>query len=421
MSYRVHTNCRACGYGPAFDPGSMKAALKGDHLESVLNLGVMPLANAFRKTGETRPGHYPVELLVCPRCNLGQLSAVVDPAIMYDNYPYVTSPSQTMLNHFESLWTELSKERKIETIVEIGSNDGLCLEYMRNLGATAVMGIDPAKNLVEVAVKRGINTLCCMFDREAAEMARSSMPPIDLILARHVFCHVDDWQDFINNVGVMCQKETIVCIEVPHAHEMLMRCEWDTIYSEHMSYLTIKSVQHLLEGSLLKLHKVIQFPIHGGAIALVLRRRDSTEPRDASVIEFMEKECCSMEDWKLFAATARDQINGLSMLVKNLVEDGKRICGYGASAKSTVWINACKFTRKEIQFICDATASKVYRTSPGSDIPIVHEGEHFTQCMDYVILFAWNFSQEIMDREKAYKHDGFKWIVPVPKIQIIDA
>lgn len=420
MSYRIHTNCRACGYGPAFEPGGTKTAAKSDHLESVLDLGVMPLANAFRKTGQSRPGHYPIELLVCPRCTLGQLSAVVDPAIMYDNYPYVTSPSQTMLNHFHALWSEISKEKTIESVVEIGSNDGLFLDYFRKVGVNTVLGIDPAKNLVEAAVKRGVNSLCCMFDREAAEMARSSMPPIDLILARHVFCHVDDWQAFVNNLGVMCQKETLVCIEVPHAHEMLMRCEWDTIYAEHMSYLTIKSVQHLLEGSLLKLQKVVQFPVHGGAIALFLRRRDSSAARDPSVVEFMEKECCQMEDWKHFAATARDQINGLSMLVRNLVEDGKRVCGYGASAKSTVWVNACKFNRKQIQFICDSTASKVYSTSPGTDIPIVHEGDHFTNCMDYVVMFCWNYQLELMKRELGFNHKGFKWIVPVPTIKIYD-
>lgn len=421
MSYRIHNQCRACGYGRDFTPGYTKSAKPSDRMEMVLNLGVMPLANAFKKDGDPRPGHYPVELLVCPRCTLGQLSAVVDPVVMYDNYPYVTSPSQTMLGHFDSLWASLNAVQPIKTIVEIGSNDGLCLEHYRHLGAEQVMGIDPAKNLVEMAVKRGVSSLCCMFDRQAAEMASSSMPPVDLVLARHVFCHVDDWQSFINNAAVLCNKNTLVCIEVPHAHDMISRCEWDTIYAEHMSYLTVKSVQHLLEGSALKLQKILHFPIHGGAIALLLRRRDWEGEQDPSVNEYIRSERCTIQDWREFSDRARDQIINLSILVRDLVDSGKKVCGYGASAKSSVWVNACKFTRREIAFICDSTAAKVYSTSPGTDIPIVHEGEHFTQCMDYVILFAWNYREEIMAREAKFKHHGFKWIIPTPKVEVIEA
>lgn len=419
MSYQVHTNCRACGYGPSSIAQGIKGSAAADHLESVLDLGILPLPNAFKRPGEPRPGHYPVHLLVCPRCSLGQLSAVVDPAVMYDDYPYVTSRSVTMQNHFDSLWSELSQLRKIETVVEIGSNDGFCLNYLRKLGAASVLGIDPAKNLVEIAVKHGVTSLCCLFDREAAETARASVPPIDLILARHVFCHVNDWQAFLNNVASMCSKETVVCIEVPHAHDLIQNCEWDTVYAEHTSYLTVRAMQHVLEGSALKLQKVIRFSVHGGAIALILRRRDCEAERDPSVTKFIESEQCQMEDWRKFADRARDQICGLNMLVNDLRKQGKRVCGYGASAKSTMWVNACKFSRKQIEFICDCTAQKVYTTSPGTDIPIVHEGEHFTQCVDYVVLFAWNYAKEIMDREKSFGHSGFQWIVPTPKLEIV--
>lgn len=419
MSYIPHLRCRACNYGPPFDPGGIKNSPGKDHLESVLNLGVLPLPNAFRKTGEMRPGHYPVELLVCPNCHLGQLSAVVDPRVMYDTYPYVTSNSRTMSEHFDRLWSDLNRERKIESVVEIGSNDGLCLEHFRKLGATSVLGIDPAQNLADEAKKRGVNTIRSLFDRQTAEMASASMPPIDLVLARHVFCHVDDWQEFINNIAVLCHKETTVCIEVPYAQDMIERCEWDTIYAEHLSYLTIKSVQHLLHGSALRIHRIDRYPIHGGAIGLVLRRRDSQSENDPTLLDYIAKEKCGLSYWHNFANQARDQIAALKFLVKDLRSQGKRVVGYGASAKSTMWINAMGFTRQEIEAVYDNTPQKWYTTIPGTDIPVVHEGAFFADCADYAVLWAWNFSDEIFAKQAKWHDQGGKWIVPVPTVQTL--
>lgn len=421
MAYKTHRACRACGLGLSSGPGGTKAASQSDKLVEVLNLGVMPLPNAFCKDGESQPGYYPISLMVCPRCTLGQLSIVVDPLVLYQKYAYVTSPSKTMAGHFNRLWDSLNSQKKIQSVIEIGSNDGLFLEFCKNSGAERVLGIDPAENLVELAKKRGIETLCGLFDKENTRIASATIPNPDLVIARHCFCHINDWQQFIANVSLLCGKETLVCIEVPYAQDLIKECQWDTIYAEHTSYLTIKAAQYLLEGSMLRLQKVQKFPIHGGAIALFLRRRDSEVWQDESVHDFLEKEKCEVEDWKKFAAKAELQILHLGTRVRDLVAAGKRVCGYGASAKSTVWISACKFTRKEIACICDATATKVYCNSPGTDIPIVHEGDHFTGCFDYVVLFAWNFSFEIMEREKTFGHKGFKWIVPVPTIQEIDA
>lgn len=418
MSYKPHVRCRACGFGPPINVQDIKFGA-GDQLERILNLGVMPLPNAFHKGGEWRPGHYPVELLVCPRCTLGQLSAVVSPLVMYADYPYVTSTSHMMQEHFGVLWECLNRERKIESVVEIGSNDGLMLEHFKKFGANPVMGIDPAENLAKVAKQRGINTICSLFDRDAANMAAASMPPIDLVIARHVFCHVDDWQDFINNLGVLCQKETVVCIEVPHAHDMIARCEWDTVYAEHTSYLTIKAMQYLLDGSVLRMQTILKFGIHGGSIGLVLRRRDSEAPRNGGLREFLDSERCAMADWKMFGEKARDQICALQSMVLSFKAQGKRIAGYGASAKSTVWINACGFNRTEIDFITDDTPGKRYCTTPGTNIPITDPGAILRELPDYVILWAWNYEREILEKEKLAREKGVRFIVPTSPIRIV--
>lgn len=417
--YKTHQTCRACGYGPPPSAIYSKCDDGKQKLLSVLDLGVLPLPNAFRKAGEPRPGHYPIELLVCPRCKLGQLSAVVDPEVLYSNYPYVTSPSHMMQDHFRALWKRVNLERKIETVVEIGSNDGLCLESLVHMGAQRVMGIDPASNLAELAQARGVITLTSVFDRKAADMVSAAMPAIDLVLARHVFCHVDDWEDFIHNLLWLCSRETLVCIEVPYAQNTIDECQWDQIYAEHLSYLTLRSMEYLLDCSPLRLQAVQSFPIHGGAIALFLRRNDSEVKRHDSVQAYLDAERCALSDWERFALVARDQITNLKLLVRDLRDQGKSVVGYGASAKSTMWINCMGLNEKDIGCVYDTTPQKWYTTIPGTKIPVVPHGSFYADKPDYAIVWAWNFLPEILEKETRWRQDGGKFIVPVPEIKML--
>lgn len=420
MSYTIHKNCRGCGYGPKPNAGGFKSGDENQRLVSVLNLGVMPLPNAFKTADSPRPGHYPVELMVCPRCGLGQLSAVVDPEVMYSDYPYVTSPSETMRNHLDSLWEMLVGVKKIESVIEIGSNDGLCLEHFRGLGAKNVLGIDPAHNLVKIAKKRGINSVCSLFDEGSALEACTALTEPDLILARHVFCHIDNWQEFISNVGIMSSKETIVCIEVPYAMDLMLECQWDTVYAEHLSYLTILSMKHLLENTLFQLHHVVRFPVHGGAIAIILTRKDCGVEPNQSVEDYLKNERCGVSDWFEFAKRANDQIANMSILINTLRGDNKRVVGFGASAKSTMWINACKFTKKDIEAVYDYTPQKLYTFIPGTEIPVKHEGSFYADAADYAILWCWNFEAEVKKRQEKWLNGGGKFIVPVPCVRILD-
>lgn len=421
MSYKPHRNCRACGYGPfSFAPGT-KGSSGDQRLQSVLNLGVLPLPNAFRQGDDPRPGHYPVDLLVCPRCHLGQLSAVVDPEVMYLHYPYVTSPSKTMQDHLRLLWDTLNRMQPIDSVVEIGSNDGLALESFQRWGARSVLGIDPASNLADIANERGVRTVCSLFNRRAAEEARASLPPINLVLARHVFCHIDDWKEFINNAAVLCDRDTIICLEVPYAHDTIANGEWDTVYAEHLSYLTVRSVVALLEESPLMLQHIVRFPIHGGAIALILRRIDGVGvfPEHPSVNDFLRNERCSLEDWRQFGVRARDQIGALKILIGQLRGTGKRVVGYGASAKSTMWINAMGLGARDIEAVYDGTPQKVYTCIPGTDIPVRHEGSFFADAADYAVLWAWNFMPEILAKQENWAKRGGRWIVPVPEVKVL--
>lgn len=408
--YRIHTHCRACGYARPGAEGSKCG--EGMKLPEVFNLGIQPLANDFRRAGEEQAGFAPLSVLFCPQCWLGQLSVVVRPDIMYRNYLYVTSPAEMMREHFERLIKDIAAETDGKNALEIGSNDGKLLAMMQAAGYST-MGVDPAENLASACRGRGIPMTVGFFNSELAK----SLPMSDIIIARHVFSHIDDWRDFIRGIERISLSSTLVCIEVPYVGDLLKNCEFDTIYHEHLSYLSIKSVQCLLDGSCLQLHRIIRYPIHGGAILLMLRHKDSGIPVHESVAEF--KENIGLDTWKWFAEEARAQIDRMKATVRTLVSQGKRVGSLGASAKSTVWINACGFTRKDIAFIADNTPQKHWTFSPGTDIPVTDEGAILRELPDYVVLWAWNYRREILDKFRYARSKGVKFIIPVPKVEIV--
>jgi novobiocin biosynthesis protein NovU/D-mycarose 3-C-methyltransferase len=418
--YKLHTHCRSCDYAHHDLPSGIKASASDEKLIPVFDLGRQPLANAFAGPNDVHSPFYPLEVLLCPRCNLAQLSVVVPTATLYSNYAYTTSNSDTMRQHFGELWAEVGKECTPESVVEIGSNDGLFLAYAREHGADAVCGIDPGENLVELARGRGIHTFCGVFDEGTAGMARACVPPVDVVIARHVFNHVDDWRAFVKALDILCHRDSLVVIEVPYILDLLTRVEFDTVYHEHLSYLNVKAMEYLLGGTPFVIHRIVKFPVHGGSIAIMIRRRDSDKPRCPSVRHFREAESTLNADaWKVFSVNAYTHIQNLGTQVIDLLANSKTVAGYGASAKSTVWLNAMGFTRKEVKFICDSTPGKWHKESPGTGIPITDEGALLREMPDYAILFSWNYEEEILTKNKLWREKGGKFIVPIPELRIV--
>lgn len=406
--YKHHSHCRACGYGKTGAPGIKSAT--PEKLVQVLHLGVQALANDFCPPDQEHAGFAPLILLACPRCMLGQLSVTVNPATLYRHYSYVTSPSKTMREHLEHLIEDIQVESKEKLVVEIGSNDGRFLSMMRKKGYT-VLGVDPAQNLAEIAkTEYDVDTRVGLFGAEIT----ANMAPADIVIARHVFCHIDNWQDFLRGLENISHSETLICIEVPHAQDMIEKCEFDTVYHEHLSYMTLSSMEVLLKNSMFHIHNVIKYPIHGGAILIMLRRNDSR------VVAFDGyPEDISMPKWLQFGSKALEKCSQLQSFIVKARMDGKRVAGLGASAKSTVWVNSCKLTKDMVEFIADATPQKQYTTSPGSNIPIVDEGAILRELPDYVIVFCWNFREEVLSKFAAARAKGVKFIFPVPDIEVV--
>jgi novobiocin biosynthesis protein NovU/D-mycarose 3-C-methyltransferase len=275
----------------------------------------------------------------------------------------------------------------------------------------SVLGIDPAANLASIATKNGINTHCALWGKDTAEKVKHYHP--DLILARHVFAHIDDWKEFVDSLAIVAGRDTLIAIEVPDAVSMIRGLEFDTLYHEHLSYVTLESVKWLLRGTPFHISGVMRYEIHGGSIMIYIRNREY----GAADLE-IEREV-ELEDWHEFATKSCMAIGNLKAFVVAERSKGKRICGYGASAKSTVMLNACHLDSSHVSFICDGTSYKQWKKSPGTGIPIVDEGALLRELPDYAIIFAWNFHREIVENNKLYLEKGGHFVVPIPEITVI--
>jgi hypothetical protein len=399
MSYLPHTKCRACGH---------------TELTPVFDLGIQPLANDFVRPDQRRQGHYPLSVLLCRNCTLSQLSVVVDPRVLYGHYSYVTSSSETMRRHFDRLFCDLQSEGASGSLVEIGSNDGRLLRFARDRGIK-VLGIEPASNLADVSESNQIPTLCSLFGLPAAHNALNIIGHPSVILARHCFAHADNWGEWIQGFEVLADKNTIVALEVPYVHDTLAKAEFDQIYHEHLSFISLTAMYYLLRGTAFNLHRIIKYGIHGGSILIMLRHKDSGVRQHLSVDEFLCEDLVKAEHWQQFSLLANQKISRMRDMVKGLVHsEKKRVCGFGASAKATVWINACGFTEKDLAFVSDNSAFKPGCTIAGTSIPVIEQSEFRAEHPDYACLWAWNFKTEILENQKVWRERGGKFIIPTP-------
>lgn len=398
--YRNHLKCRACD---------------STELVPVFDLGVQPLANSFCTREDVQSGFAPLKVLFCPRCTLAQLSVVVDPAILYSKYNYVTSPTLTMRNHFDRLFDDLGVN-ECKAVVEIGSNDGRLLkQWTQRKPGLRVMGIDPAVNLSHRANSNGIVTFCGVLNSDSARAVASSIQP-DLVIARHCFCHADNWHDFIHSLSLLGHEKTRYVIEVPYVADQLASGDFGQIYHEHLSYLSVKAMTVLLAGSPLCLDSVYRYPIHGGVVVMTLRRRN------ASLTEMdPPNENVTVDTWSGFCEETGRRIRVMKKFDVLAYSETKTVCGFGASARSTVWLNACGLKHEQIKFLCDANPLKQGMLSPGSDIPIVGEDALLAEKPDYAINFAYGFTDEIMVNHKAYTDGGGKFVVPLPELKVLPA
>jgi novobiocin biosynthesis protein NovU/D-mycarose 3-C-methyltransferase len=407
------THCRTCG---------------SKNLKLILDLGRTALVNDFLKPEEVADYKIslPLRVVLCPDCSLVQLADTVDPKILYSHYAYVTSTSKTMDTHLNKMMTHLLTTARLGSgskVLEIASNTGVFLKKFKEQGCE-VLGIEPAGNIADVALATAIPTRKEFFNAATAKKLKAEWGAADLILGRHVFAHIDDLRDLVAGLEAVSHAETLIAFEVPYLVDFFEHTEYDTIYHEHLSYISVRAIEALVKDSAFMLSRVDHYPIHGGSILFHLRHRSSKAAPDASVAQALDREkkmqLAEPATWANFAQRVNHIRAGLPALLRKLKAQGKRIIGYGASAKGNTLLNTCGITTKELDYIIDNTPFKQDKIAPGSWIPVRPPERLLKDQPDYALLLAWNFAPEIIARETEYQRRGGRFIVPIPEPRIVD-
>ncbi|RCG25479.1 class I SAM-dependent methyltransferase [Streptomyces diacarni] len=397
-----------------------------DDWQDVVSFGPVPLANQFLPQADSYDERfYPLGVRSCRSCRLMSLTHVVDPQILFRDYLYVTPDSEMITRHMRYV-VDVCRERfempRDGLVVEFGSNTGRQLMAFRDTGMRTV-GVDPARNLAAVAMADGIETVPEFFSAEAGASIKADHGPARLVLGRHVFAHVDDIAEIAAGARELLSPQGVLAIEVPYALDLLEKTSFDTIYHEHLSYLTVGTLVTFFERHGLRVVDVERLAVHGGSILVFVGHADGPWPVRPIVDELLETEQrAGMHldaTYEGFARNVAEIRAELPALLRGLVAQGKRIAGYGAPAKGNTILNVCGIGLDELEFCIDTTDLKQGKVLPGTHVP-VHPPEYAKEhAPDFYLLLAWNYAEEIIGKESAFRDSGGRFILPIPEPVIL--
>lgn len=407
---KTESICRSCGVG---------------RLQPFLDLGETPLANRLIKP-ENRDDpelKFPLVVALCENCGQVQITETVDPRVLFaDQYPYYSSASPALVAHARENALSLMEEKTFgpdSLVVELASNDGYLLKNYVEKGVP-VLGIDPAENQAARAEAVGVPTLVDFFSVEMGQKLRAEGKAADAIHANNVFAHVPDINSFVGGMAAMLKDDGVIVIESPYLLPFIEHTEFDTVYHEHYFYHSVIALTSLFNRHGLYLNRIKHFPIHGGTIRMFIEKKDA---REASVQELWDKEKELGADKLPFFISFSEKVNKLKEDLLKIIADakaeGKTIAAYGAAAKGATLVNFCGITDEHIDFAVDRADAKQGMLMPGSKIPILHPDALLEKKPDYCLMLTWNFAEEIMQQQAAYREQGGKFIIPVPTPKIV--
>jgi SAM-dependent methyltransferase len=403
--------CRSCG--------STRGRL-------ILDLGVQPLANNLLLPSDLdrKEPKFPLRLALCENCWLLQILDLVPPVELFSEYLYFSSFSDFMVRHAQEAAGRyigefgLSKE---SLVVEVASNDGYFLQNFKKAGVPC-LGVEPAKNIAKVARDKGIETLEEFFGRDLASKLTAAGRQADLVLGNNVFAHAPDTNDFVAGLNTILKPNGRIILEFPYAVDFIEKTEFDTIYHEHVFYFSLTALEPLFRRQGLEIFHVERLPIHGGSLRLFAGRA-GVHPQQPSVASVLEQEQArgikTLSWYEGFARRVNDLKTSLVGLLKELNQSGKTVAAYGASAKGSTLLNFFGLGNESLAFVADRSTYKQGRLTPGTHIPILPPSALLERRPDYTLLLTWNFAEEILEQQKAYRDKGGKFIIPIPKVAVV--
>lgn len=417
------------------EPGTIKGTqimvcrmCKGSALTLFLDLGYTPPADEFRRKDQLREPfvYYPLQVYMCEACGLAQLGYVVSPEILYrHDYPYESSTTKMGREHWAEFARSVTRRFSLDStdlVVDIGSNVGVLLSaFMEN--GIRTQGVDPAANIAMIAREKGIDTICDLFNAETVQRVLDAKGKASVITGTNVFAHIDNLDAFMDNVLALLKDDGVFIFEAPYFLNLVKKNEFDTIYHEHLSYLSVKPLLPFFAGFNMNVFDIEQKDIHGGSFR-VFAAKKGLHPVSRAVDSLLQEENAfklhAGETLRRFAGEVKENRNALTKLLYSLKHDGKRIAGVSAPAKGMTLLNYCGIGNNILEFVTEKSPLKIGRFTPGGCIPVVSDSEMTEQQPDYALLLAWNFAHEIMENLHGYRTAGGKFIIPIPMPQIVD-
>ena len=401
--------------------------ISGQPLTKVVDFGQQPLGNGF-----LLPEHFPNEYFYPMEVGFSETSMMIQlieqPApeqMFHEQYAFYSSTSRFMEQHFGKFARQVMQPgymaKSDPFVVELGCNDGIMLKNFAKAGIRH-LGIEPSLNVAEVANAQGIRTLSEFFSEGVAEQIVREDGQADAFLAANVMCHIPNIQSVVKGIRALLKPTGVVLFEDPYLGDVIEKTSYDQIYDEHVFLFSAHSIKHLFGLHGMELIDIQHQKTHGGSMRYVLAHAGAYPVKEA-VAQLLQKEQVlglhRLSTFETFRKKVEQSRKGLVDLLRDLKSQGKRIAGYGATSKSTTILNYCGIGPELIDYISDTTPIKQGKFTPGMHIPVKPYEFFKNNPPDYAVLFAWNHAEEIMSKEKTFMEAGGRWIVHVPKVEIL--
>lgn len=416
-------NCRFCG----------------TRLErTFVDLGMSPLCESYVAPEAINHAEtfYPLHALICEKCLLVQLDEYVSPGEIFSDYAYFSSYSDSWLAHSKR-YTDLMVERfglnPRSQVMEIASNDGYLLQYFVEKGIP-VLGIEPAANVVEVAIQKGVRTTVRFFGVDTARALREKATAdslgitpggADLLLGNNVLAHVPDINDFVGGMKILLKPGGVITMEFPHLLRLMEENQFDTIYHEHFSYLSLHVVEKIFAHHGLTLFDVEELTTHGGSLRIYARHQeDDSKPVEARVTDLKKTEerggLLELATYSAFSEQVKETKWKLVEFLIQANRSRKQVAGYGAPGKGNTLLNYCGIRTDLLAYTVDRSPHKQGKYLPGTRIPIYHPDRIRETKPAYVLILPWNLKDEIMEQMSFISEWGGRFVVPIPEVQVCD-
>jgi hypothetical protein len=395
-------------------------------VDEFLDLGDTALANKFLRPEELSAPEpkYPLRVGLCQDCGHVQLTDPVPPSAMFEDYLYVSSASDTLKAHFEDLSRLLVERHKLradDLVIDIGANDASLLSAFRRHGVRT-LGVDPARNLASLSAERGVERFTGFFGASTAPEIVARWGRAAVITATNTFPHIPDLPDFVIGIDRALAAGGAFVIEAHYLVDILDQTAFDTIYHEHVSYWALTPMCRLFDRMGMEVVRAERLPIHHGQLRVWVQRKGEGDV-DETVAAILELERARgvgrLETYQAFGDRVRRIKRDLQATLTGLKREGKRVAGYGAPAKGSTLLEFLQIGPDLLEYIADRSPLKQGRYTPGSHVPIVSPERLLSDRPDYTLLLAWNFADEVLRQQAAYREKGGKFILPVPEVKIL--